>query len=87
MYIILCYDVQAKRTGRVLKTARKYLNSTQRSMLEGYLTPSQTARLKAEIAKVINPQEDSVRIIEAASANILGISQIGKNQDHIVGFL
>ena len=87
MYVILCYDVRSERIHRMLKTARKYLNSTQRSVLEGDLTPSQITRLKEEISRIINPLEDSVRLFAAASSDMLEISQIGKASDNTIRFL
>jgi len=87
MYIILCYDVRSQRTGRMLKTARKYLHSTQRSVLEGHLTHAQAARLKEEIAKIIDPEEDSVRIFAVDSAKLLKIDEIGRDSASLDSFL
>ncbi|MEW6448151.1 MAG: CRISPR-associated endonuclease Cas2 [Bacillota bacterium] len=60
MYIILVYDVNVKRVSKVLKTARKYLHWVQNSVLEGELTEAGFRKLKAELSRVINLQEDSV---------------------------
>ena len=87
MYIILCYDVRSERNSRLLKTVRKYLHSTQRSVLEGHLTAAQTARLKEEISRIIDPQEDSVRIYMADSTDRIEINQIGKSDRTFDGFL
>ena len=87
MYIILCYDVRSERTGKMLKTARKYLYSTQRSVLEGHLTAAQLSRLKEEISRIIDPQEDSVRIFMAESSERIDISQIGHSDETLHGFL
>ena len=60
MYVIMVYDVNVKRVGKVLKIARKNLFWVQNSVLEGELTEAGFRRLKAEIEKIINPEEDSV---------------------------
>lgn len=35
MFVILCYDEQAKRVSTVMKTAGKYLRTAQESVFEG----------------------------------------------------
>ncbi|HNW85043.1 MAG TPA: CRISPR-associated endonuclease Cas2 [Candidatus Cryosericum sp.] len=60
MYIIMVYDVNEKRVNRVLKTGRRYLNWVQNSVLEGELTDAQYARLKADVRKRIDQDEDCV---------------------------
>lgn len=87
MYTILCYDVQSKRTGRVLKIARKYLYSTQRSLLEGHLTSAQLERLKRELVQILVPDEDFVRIFTVNSSSVFDIHQLGKVNTNNTGFL
>lgn len=60
MFVILVYDVNTKRVGKVLKTARKYLFWVQNSVLEGDITEANFTKLKTEILKKINEKEDSV---------------------------
>ncbi len=60
MYIILVYDVSEKRVFKVLKIARKYITWIQNSVLEGEITISSFYKLKEEIKKVININEDSI---------------------------
>ena len=60
MYVILVYDVNVERVAKVLKVGRKYLTWIQNSVLEGELTFSQFEKLKGEIRKVIDEDEDSV---------------------------
>ena len=49
MYIILVYDVNAKRVGKVLKLCRCYLNWIQNSTFEGELTPVKLKELEFKI--------------------------------------
>ena len=60
MYIILVYDVNESRVNKVLKTARRYLNWVQNSVLEGELTEATFRSLKTELARLIDTSEDSV---------------------------
>jgi CRISPR-associated protein Cas2 len=56
----MAYDVNVGRVNRVLKIGRRYLNWVQNSLMEGELTTAQLARLKADLKKAIDEQEDSV---------------------------
>lgn len=60
MFVIMAYDVNVGRVNKVLKIGRRYLNWVQNSLLEGELTTAQLARLKADVKKVIDQEEDSV---------------------------
>ena len=60
MFVILVYDVNTKRVAKVLKTARKYLYWVQNSVLEGDISETNFIKLKTELLKKINPEEDSV---------------------------
>ncbi len=60
MFVIMVYDVNEKRVTRVLKTARKFLTWVQNSVLEGEITGAKYEKLKYEIKKIINEDEDSV---------------------------
>jgi CRISPR-associated protein Cas2 len=60
VFVIVAYDVNVKRVNKVLKTGRRYLNWAQNSLFEGELTKAQLARLKADLKKVIDEEEDSI---------------------------
>lgn len=49
MYVIMVYDVAEERVYKVLKTARKYLNWIQNSVLEGEITQGTLLKLKFDI--------------------------------------
>ena len=61
MFVILVYDVNAKRTNKVMKTCRKYLIHVQRSVFEGKITEAKLEKLKKEIKKIGHDDEGSVR--------------------------
>lgn len=60
MFVILVYDVGEKRVQKVLKTARKYLYWVQNSVLEGDISEANFVKLKQELSKKIDKNEDSV---------------------------
>ncbi|MDK2856486.1 MAG: CRISPR-associated protein Cas2 [Bacillota bacterium] len=60
MFVIEVYDVSQKRVAKVLKISRKYLYWVQNSVLEGEITDAYFQMLKAELARVINNEEDSI---------------------------
>jgi len=60
VFVILVYDVEAKRVVKVLKVARKYLFWLQNSVLEGHLSAGQFIKLKSELRRVIDEERDSI---------------------------
>ncbi|NLZ53202.1 MAG: CRISPR-associated endonuclease Cas2 [Thermoanaerobacteraceae bacterium] len=60
MFIIMVYDVNQKRVAKVLKKGRKYLYWVQNSVLEGEISEANFKKLKMELEKIINEDEDSV---------------------------
>ena len=60
MFVIMAYDVNVGRVNKVLKIGRRYLNWVQNSLLEGELTTAQLTRLKVDLKKTIDEDEDSV---------------------------
>ncbi|MBC7360797.1 MAG: CRISPR-associated endonuclease Cas2 [Candidatus Aminicenantes bacterium] len=62
MNVILVYDINEERVQKVLKICRKYLNRVQNSVFEGEITEATLEKLKIELKKNINENEDSVII-------------------------
>lgn len=80
MYLIMVYDVNERRVNKVLKTARKYLNWVQNSVLEGEITTANFQRLKMELKSIINESEDSIvfytmRTTRYSSREIMGLEK------------
>lgn len=72
-----------KRVAKVLKTARKYLNWVQNSVLEGNITRVNFQKLKSELTRIINVEEDSVifytfRTTKYSEREIIGIEKGGE---------
>jgi CRISPR-associated protein Cas2 len=49
MFVVLAYDVNQKRVGKVMKICRKYLVHIQKSVFEGNITESKINALKKEL--------------------------------------
>ena len=86
MFIILSYDVNKKRTGKILKICRKYLQHVQKSVFEGQLTEAKLKNLKWELKNNINVQEDAICIYSFETLKYTNKEQIGKTQynEHII---
>ena len=68
MYYLVCYDVNTetkegrRRLRRVCQICKNYGQRAQKSVFEIDLTPPQHQRLVSGLVKVINEEEDSLRI-------------------------
>lgn len=77
IFAIIMYDVNAKRTNKVLKVCRKYLTWIQNSILEGEITESNLFKLKEEVKSKVVEGEDSVIIYTFKSMNYSNRETIG----------
>lgn len=79
MFIILSYDINKKRVGKVMKICRKYLTHVHKSVFEGVLTEAELKRLKFELRSIIKTGEDSICIyrmeLYAAKKEQIGLVQ------------
>ncbi len=62
MYVILTYDVSQRRSSRIMKTCRKYLNHVQKSVFEGEISEKALNKLKKELSSLINVKSDACSI-------------------------
>ncbi|GAB7386288.1 CRISPR-associated endonuclease Cas2 [Bacillaceae bacterium] len=60
MFVILVYDFNEKRVAKALKIARKYLHWVQNSVFEGEISQANYVKLKTELKRLMNPEEDSI---------------------------
>jgi CRISPR-associated protein Cas2 len=79
----MAYDINVERVTKVLHIGRRYLNWVQNSLLEGELTKAQFARLKADLCKIIDVEQDSVvfyvlRQEQYLERQILGLEKGGQ---------
>lgn len=82
MFVIMVYDVNQKRVAKVLKRSRKYLYWVQNSVFEGEISEANFQKMKMELSKIINTEEDSVimytfRTTKYSKREIIGIQKGG----------
>lgn len=82
MFVILTYDVAAKRAAKILRICRKYLHHEQRSVFEGSITAAKLKSLKKELKQWIVVKEDSVNIYEFDSLRYSAKEKIGRNSQN-----
>jgi CRISPR-associated protein Cas2 len=80
MYVILMYDVDQKRGGKMLKLCRRYLNWIQNSVLEGELTEVQLKELKQKANKLMQ-ETDSLIIFKSRDERWLDKEVIGEEKN------
>jgi CRISPR-associated protein Cas2 len=66
MFMLMTYDVDAKRTSIFRKLLRRYLNHEQYSVFTGDITDANAIRLRRELGEVMIPED---RITEVTAAN------------------
>ncbi len=87
MYILLVYDIQAKRVAKVCKYLRQHLNWIQNSVFEGQLTQAQLTRVKAGLAALTDPKHDSVIIYQLRDAHWMNKEVIGVDKNPATNLL
>lgn len=85
--MIAVYDIStAERNGqqrlvKVMKTFRKYLHHTQKSVFEGELTEAKLMSLMKEIKKIISEKEDYVVFFRIDNKNNVKRQTLGLDFD------
>ncbi len=80
VYVILVYDINVERLGKVLKTCRVYLNWVQNSVFEGEITEANLRRLKEMLREIIDEDEDSILIYRLPSEKFLKKEVLGREK-------
>ncbi|PZC51854.1 MULTISPECIES: CRISPR-associated endonuclease Cas2 [unclassified Mesotoga] len=83
MFILLVYDIGEKRVIKALKICRQYLDWVQNSVFEGELTKAGLETLKKRLGKIMNKEEDSVRIYKLRSEDYLTIEILGIDKKQV----
>jgi CRISPR-associated protein Cas2 len=78
VFVILVYDTAVERNPRVLKTCRKYLHWTQRSVFQGELTTAQYRALMSALGTTIDPEYDSIVTYTARSPDLVTTATLGR---------
>lgn len=83
MYVILVYDIEQKRVGKMLKLCRKYLNWIQNSVFEGELTEAKLKELLSEAGKIMNKEKDSMIVFKSRQEKWLEKMVIGQEKNEL----
>lgn len=87
MYVILVYDVDAKRVGKMLKLCRRYLNWIQNSVFEGEMTDVKLKELLHEAKLIMNDETDSIIVFKSRQEKWLDKMVVGKEKNKIDNIL
>ena len=87
MYIVLVYDIEEKRVGKMLKLCRRYLNWIQNSVFEGEITQVKLKELQQEARKIMDVSRDSIIIFKTRDEKWLDKEIIGLEKNEIDTFI
>jgi len=83
MYVVAVYDISTiekegqRRLAKTLKTFRKYLHHTQKSVFEGETTEAKLIGLQKEVKTIIKATEDYVVFFRIDNKNNVRREMIG----------
>jgi CRISPR-associated protein Cas2 len=83
MYVILVYDINQKRVGKMLKLCRKYLNWIQNSVFEGEITDVKLKELLTKAKWLMKKEEDSIIIFKSREEKWLDKEIVGLEKSSI----
>ncbi len=90
MFVVVSYDItDNKKRTRTMKALKDYGVHVQKSVFECRIDEEQYLKLKERIAKLINPDTDSVRYYELCARCQRAIEFVGnppefEEKDHII---
>ncbi|MEZ4968881.1 MAG: CRISPR-associated endonuclease Cas2 [Flavobacteriaceae bacterium] len=83
MYVILVYDLDQRRVGKMLKLCRQYLNWIQNSVFEGAITEVKLKELLKEANLIMDEKTDSLIIFKSRQESWLEKEVIGKEKNDL----
>lgn len=81
MYVVVVYDVDKKRCGKMLKLCRGYLHHIQNSVFEGEITDARLEELKIKARKIMEEEdEDSLIVFKSRNEKWLEKEIVGADK-------
>lgn len=81
MYVVVVYDVDKKRCGKMLKLCRGYLHHIQNSVFEGEITDARLEELKIKARKIMEEEDaDSLIVFKSRNEKWLEKEIVGANK-------
>lgn len=87
MYVIVVYDVDSKRCGRMLKLCRGYLHWIQNSVFEGEITEVKLEELKFKAGEIMDKDYDSLIVFKNRSLKWLDKEVVGYEKSQLDQFI
>ena len=87
MYVILVYDINQKRVGKMLKLCRQYLNWIQNSVFEGELTDVKLKELLHKAKIIMEAGTDSIIVFKSRQERWLEKMVIGVEKNNLDNIL
>lgn len=87
MYVILVYDMDQRRVGKMLKLCRQYLNWIQNSVFEGAITEVKLKELLVEAKLIMDEESDSLIIFKSRQESWLNKEVIGREKNELDNLL
>ena len=87
MYVILVYDIEEKRVGKMLKLCRQYLNWIQNSVFEGELTEVKLKELIVKAKAIMQTEVDSIIVFKSRDEKWLEKQVIGMEKNALDNIL
>ncbi len=87
MYVILVYDINAKRVAKALKVCRGYLHWVQNSVFEGEITEGKLKELLKRLKGVIKTKDDSVLLYKFTNERAFEKKVIGQEKSPVDTFI
>lgn len=87
MYIILVYDIEVKRVGKMLKLCRQYLNWIQNSVFEGELSQVKLDELLYKARDIMKEEKDSIIVFKSRQEKWLEKMVIGQEKNNLDNIL
>lgn len=81
MYVVVVYDVDQKRCGKMLRLCRRYLHHIQNSVFEGEISEARLEELKIKAKKIMNEEdEDSLIVFKSRNEKWLDKEIVGADK-------
>ena len=87
MYVILVYDMNKRRVGKMLKLCRQYLHWIQNSVFEGEITEVKLKELTMKAREIMKEEEDSLILFKNRDQKWLNKQIIGVERNTTDSFL
>ena len=87
MYVILVYDIEEKRVGKMLKLCRRYLTWIQNSVFEGELSDVKLKELLSEAKDIMQIDKDSIIVFKSRQEKWLDKMVVGREKNRPDNFI